>query len=96
MFKEVSDETRLSHFRRMIEAHQLAVSGDYGHAQNIGTEFYELITRINERERQLGAALGWDEAMTTQIQRLISGDPNVERFQMPANPYRADRLVGDE
>ena len=44
---------------------------------------------------QRGAEQGWDEAMTSQIQRLISGDPDVERFQMPANPYRADQ-EGDE
>ena len=50
---------------------------------------------VEAAAEQRGAERGWDEAMTAQIQRLISGDPDVERFQMPANPYRANQEVDE-
>lgn len=62
-----------------------------GTKRDVGPE----LDRIKAAAEKRGKEQGWDEAMTSQIQRLISGDPDVERFQMPANPYRADQ-EGDE
>lgn len=52
--------------------------------------------RIEAAAEQRGKEQGWDEAITAQIQRLVSGDPDVGRFHMPANPYRADQMEGDD
>jgi len=66
------------------------------HYDGMGLDFKIAIAQVREESEQCGKEQGWDEAITAQIQRLISGDPDVERFQMPANPYRTDRLEGDD